>query len=209
MDAKQVDGRIKRMLGGIRQAFRGKIARTDAGGGVQRTQIEGLDGETVQALEHAEQFGFTAHPPAGSDCIVLPLGGQTSHGIVVNTCNGAYRITNLQEGETAVYNADGAKIVLKKGRIVDIDCQVLNIKAPGGVNVEAPNVNCSEQITAAGQINGNGGMAIQGGNGATFSGDVRQTGGSYTTDQDVVASGKSLSGHKHTGDSGGTTTAPI
>ena len=33
MDAKQVDGRIKRMLGGIRQAFRGKIARTDAGGG--------------------------------------------------------------------------------------------------------------------------------------------------------------------------------
>ena len=91
MDAKQVDGRIKRMLGGIRQAFRGKIARTDAGGGVQRTQIEGLDGETVQALEHAEQFGFTGHPPAGSDCIVLPLGGQTSHGIVVNTCNGAYR----------------------------------------------------------------------------------------------------------------------
>lgn len=60
MDAKQVDGRIKRMLGGIRQAFRGKIARTDASSSVQRAQIEGLDGETVQALEHAEQFGFTA-----------------------------------------------------------------------------------------------------------------------------------------------------
>ncbi|WP_234404183.1 phage baseplate assembly protein [Neisseria elongata] len=43
---------------------------------MQRTQIEGLDGETVQALEHAEQFGFTAHPPAGSDCIVLPLAGD-------------------------------------------------------------------------------------------------------------------------------------
>ena len=139
----------------------------------------------------------------------MPLGGQTSHGIVVNTCNGAYRITNLQEGETAVYNADGAKIVLKKGRIIDIDCQVLNITAPGGVNIDAPNVDCTAEITAAGQINGNGGMAVKGGNGATFEGDVRQTGGSYTTDQDVVASGKSLSGHKHTGDSGGTTTAPI
>ena len=173
MDAKQVDGRIKRMLGGIRQAFRGKIARTDAGGGVQRAQIEGLDGETVQALEHAEQFGFTGHPPAGSDCIVLPLGGQTSHGIVVNTCNGAYRITNLQEGETAVYNADGAKIVLKKGRIIDIDCQVLNIKAPGGVNIDAPNVDCTAEVTAAGQINGNGGMAVKGGSGASFEGDVR------------------------------------
>lgn len=78
MDAKQVDGRIKRMLGGIRQAFRGKIARTDAAAGVQRAQIEGLDGETVQALEHAEQFGFTGHPPTGSDCIVLPLRQPTS-----------------------------------------------------------------------------------------------------------------------------------
>ena len=209
MDAKQVDGRIKRMLGGIRQAFRGKIARTDAAAGVQRAQIEGLDGETVQALEHAEQFGFTAHPPAGSDCIVVPLGGQTSHGIIVNTCNGAYRITNLQEGETAVYNADGAKIVLKKGRIIDMDCQVLNIKAPGGVNIDAPNVDCTAEVTAAGQINGNGGMVIKGGNGASFEGDVRQTGGSYTTDQDVVASGKSLTGHQHPGDSGGTTGAPL
>ena len=108
-----------------------------------------------------------------------------------------------------MYNADGAKIVLKKGRIVDIDCQVLNIKAPGGVNVEAPNVNCSEQITAAGQINGNGGMAIKGGDGASFEGDVRQTGGDYTTDQDVVASGKSLTGHQHPGDSGGTTGSPL
>ena len=209
MDAKQIDGRIKRMLGGIRQAFRGKIARTDAGSGVQRAQIEGLEGETVQALEHAEQFGFTGHPPAGSDCIVVPLGGQTSHGIIVNTCNGAYRITNLQEGETAVYNADGAKVVLKKGRIIDIDCQVLNIKAPGGVNIDAPNVDCTAEVTAAGQINGNGGMAIKGGNGATFEGDVRQTGGSYTTDQDVVASGKSFTGHKHPGDSGGTTGVPL
>ena len=39
MDAKQVDGRIKRMLGGIRQAFRGKIARTDAGSGVAQHKI--------------------------------------------------------------------------------------------------------------------------------------------------------------------------
>lgn len=75
------------------------------------------------------------------------------HGLPVN-----YRITNLQEGETAVYNADGAKIVLKKGRIIDIDCQVLNIKAPGGVNIDAPNVDCTAEVTAAGQINGNGGI---------------------------------------------------
>lgn len=198
MDSKQVDGRIARALGAVRQAFRGVIRRTHSGGGVQRIQLEGLDGETVQDLEHAEQFGFTAHPPAGSDCVVVPLGGKTSHGIIVTTTNGAYRITGLAEGETAVYNRDGAKMVLKNGRIIDIDCEVLNIKAPGGVNIDAPNVDCTAEITAAAQINGNGGLAIRGGNGARFEGDIEQINGSYTTDQDVVASGVRLAGHDHT-----------
>ena len=71
----------------------------------------------------------------GSDCVVVPLGGKTSHGIIVTTTNGAYRITGLSDGETAVYNADGAKMVLKKGRVIEIDCDKLNIKAPGGVNI--------------------------------------------------------------------------
>ncbi len=208
MDAKQIDGRIRRALGGIRQAFRGKTARTDSVGGVQRIQIEGLDGETVQDLEHAEQFGFTAHPPAGSDCVVVPLGGKTSHGIIVTTTNGAYRVSGLAEGETAVYNADGAKITLKRGRIIDIDCETLNINAPGGVNITAPNVDCSAEITAAGQINGNGGLAVEGGGGATFKGNVRQEGGDYTTDGDVVAGGISSRSHTHPGDSGGSTGAP-
>ncbi|MCP2041788.1 phage baseplate assembly protein V [Neisseria sp. HSC-16F19] len=206
MDAKSVDGRIARALGAVRQAFRGKISRTQSGGGVQRIQLEGLAGETVQDLEHAEQFGFTAHPPAGSDCVVVPLGGKTSHGIIVTTTNGAYRITGLAEGETAVYNQDGAKIVLKQGKIIEIDCsqlviraeQGISMSAPAGMEIDAPNVRCTAEITAQGQINGNGGLSIQGGNGAVFTGPVRQTGGSYTTDQDVVASGISLSGHDHT-----------
>ncbi len=120
MDAKTIDNRIRRAFNGIRQAFRGKIARVKAAGGVQQIQVEGLEGETVQDLEHAENFGFTSNPPAGSDCVVVPLGGKTSHGIIVTTTNGAYRITGLAEGETAVYNADGAKMVLKKDSVFHV-----------------------------------------------------------------------------------------
>ena len=170
MDAKTIDNRIQRAFNGIRQAFRGKIARVKAAGGVQKIQVEGLEGETVQDLEHAENFGFTSNPPAGSDCVVVPLGGKTSHGIIVTTTNGAYRITGLAEGETAVYNADGAKMVLKKGRIIEIDCETLNIKAPGGVNMV---------------------------------GDLDTTG-------KLTNNGKNVgSDHKHTGDSGGTTSDPL
>ena len=89
MDIKTIDKRIKQAFNTVRQGFRGKVARVQAGGGVQKIQVEGLDGETVQDLEHAENFGFTSNPPAGSDCVVVPLGGKTSHGIIVTTTNGA------------------------------------------------------------------------------------------------------------------------
>lgn len=205
MDIKTIDKRIKQAFNTVRQGFRGKVARVQAGGGVQKIQVEGLDGETVQDLEHAENFGFTSNPPAGSDCVVVPLGGKTSHGIIVTTTNGAYRITGLSDGETAVYNADGAKMVLKKGRVIEIDCDKLNIKAPNGVNITSEKVECSAELTAQGQINGNGGMAVQGGNGTTFTGNVNMVGDLHTTGE-LTNNGKDVgSTHKHTETNGSET----
>lgn len=205
MDIKTIDKRIKQAFNTVRQAFRGKVARVQAGGGVQKIQVEGLDGETVQDLEHAENFGFTSNPPAGSDCVVVLLGGKTSHGIIVTTTNGAYRITGLSDGETAVYNADGAKIVLKKGRVIEIDCDKLNIKAPSGVNITSEKVECSAVLTAQGQINGNGGMAVQGGSGTTFTGNVDMVGDLNTTGA-LTNNGKDVgSTHKHTETNGSET----
>ncbi|HEZ0533793.1 TPA: phage baseplate assembly protein V, partial [Neisseria meningitidis] len=66
-------------------------------------------------------------------------------------------------------------------------------------------VETSAVLTAQGQINGNGGMAVEGGDGATFSGDVNQTGGSFNTDGDVVAGNISLRQHPHTDSIGGKT----
>ena len=209
MDIKTIDKRIKQVFNTVRQAFRGKVARVQAGGGVQKIQVEGLDGETVQDLEHAENFGFTSNPPAGSDCVVVPLGGKTSHGIIVTTTNGAYRITGLSDGETAVYNADGAKMVLKKGRVIEIDCDKLNIKAPSGVNITSEKVECSAVLTAQGQINGNGGMAVQGGSGTTFTGNVDMVGDLNTTGA-LTNNGKDVgSTHKHTETNGSETGAVI
>lgn len=205
MDIKTIDKRIKQAFNTVRQGFRGKVARVQAGGGVQKIQVEGLDGETVQDLEHAENFGFTSNPPVGSDCVVVPLGGKTSHGIIVTTTNGAYRITGLSDGETAVYNADGAKMVLKKGRVIEIDCDKLNIKAPSGVNITSEKVECSAVLTAQGQINGNGGMAVQGGSGTTFTGNVDMVGDLNTTGA-LTNNGKDVgSTHKHTETNGSET----
>ena len=108
----------------------------------------------------------------------------------------------------AVYDESGSSIILKKGRLIEIDCDTLKITASTKVDIHSPVVETDHVLTAQGQINGNGGIAIQGGSGASFTGNVTQTKGSFTTDGDVPANGKSLVGHTHRGDSGGVTGKP-
>ncbi|AJO90316.1 TPA: phage baseplate assembly protein V [Haemophilus influenzae] len=192
----------------IRQAFRGVLHLVKSADNIQKVQASGLADETLQDVELMQQFGFTSVPPANTQAVILPIGGQTTHGIVIATENGSFRVKNLQGGEVAVYDESGSSIVLKKGRLIEIDCDVLKINAATKVDISSPLVETDQVFTAQGQINGNGGMAVQGGSGASFTGNVQQSGGSFTTDGDVEAGIISLRNHKHTGDSGGKTTKP-
>ena len=192
----------------IRQAFRGVLHLVKSADNIQKVQASGLADETLQDVEFMQQFGFTSVPPAYTQAVILPIGGQTTHGIVIATENGSFRVKNLQGGEVAVYDESGSSIVLKKGRLIQIDCDVLKINATKKVDISSPLVETDQVFTAQGQINGNGGMAVQGGSGASFTGNVKQSGGSFTTNGDVKAGTISLSNHKHTGDSGGKTSKP-
>lgn len=175
----------------IRQAFRGKLTLTQSGESIQRVQVQGLADETLQDIEQLQQFGFTSHAPAHTDVIVIPLGGDTSHGIVIASEHGSFRVKNLQSGEVAVYDQSGSSIVLKQGKLIEIDCDTLYIKAQTKIRMESPLVEASEVLTAQGQINGNGGLVVSGGSGATVSGSLKTTG-------DVVAGDISLQNHTHT-----------
>lgn len=192
----------------IRQAFRGVLHLVKSADNIQKVQASGLADETLQDVELMQQFGFTSVPPANTQAVILPIGGQTTHGIVIATENGSLRVKNLQGGEVAIYDESGSSIVLKKGRLIEIDCDVLKINAATKVDISSPLVETDQVFTAQGQINGNGGMAVQGGSGASFTGNVEQRGGSFTTDGDVEAGAISLRNHKHTGDSGGKTSKP-
>ena len=192
----------------IRQAFRGVLHLVKSADNIQKVQASGLADETLQDVELMQQFGLTSVPPAGTQVVVLPMGGETTHSIVIATENGSFRVKNLKSGETAVYDESGSTIILKQGRLIEIDCDILKITATTKFEISSPIVETDRVFTAQGQINGNGGMAIQGGSGASFTGNVTQTGGSITTDGDVTASGKSLVSHTHQGDSGGMTGQP-
>lgn len=198
---RQVQKQIDRALSGVRQAYRAVIALCASDTPVQLAQVDGLSGETTPDLELFQHYGFTSNPPAGSMAVVIPLGGKTSHGVIVATEHGT-RIQSLKTGETAIYTAEGDSIVMRNGRVIDITTETLNIKASTAVNIDAPTVNMTHQLEVQEQITGKGGMSVSGGEGVEIDANVNVT-------QDVFIGGKGLRHHKHQGDSGGTTGEPL
>ncbi|EGT5658471.1 phage baseplate assembly protein V [Citrobacter braakii] len=217
---QEVNRRISQALRHIRQAFRGVTSATDSSTKVQQLQMKALAGENLDGAEYFQHYGFTSCPLPGTMAIIVPLNGSTSHSVVVATEHGAYRLTALKPGEVALYTDEGAKIVLKRGRIIDVECDKYRVKcneydvnAKNRATFTTPEVTASDQVIAEGKLTGNGGMAIKGGDGgatATFEGTLEQTGGDYKTDGDVIAGSISQKDHTHTnGNNGAPTGKPI
>lgn len=202
---QRMQSMINRALAAVRQPFRAKLTGLNSAPGVQLAQADALAGEQLQAAELFQHFGFTSAPPAGTQCIVLPLGGKTAHAIIVATENGAYRVQALQGGEVCVYNQWGASITLKKEKIVEVECDHFRVNAKESITMETKlwQATASTGTTFASPslaIGGMGGVKAQ----ASLDANL-QTTGDVTSQGDHVAGGISLRHHHHPGDSGGVT----
>jgi len=184
-----IQRQISRALGSIRSAFRAVLTLVESGAGVQLAQGDGLAGEQVQAAEVFQHYGLTSNPPAGSMAVVLPLGGKTSHGIVIATEHGSYRLQGLESGEVALYSDEGDSVVLRRGRVIELTTETLRITAPTGVEID------TAALTVTGQIIGQGGLVVSGGAGAA----AQIEGGLAVTGGDVTADGYGVKSHHHEG----------
>jgi len=208
-DTSRLDARIGRALGRIRLAFRAVLKTLDTKPGVQLMQAAGLSGETLQASELFQHFGFTSAPPEGTQCIVLPIAGKTAHSVIVATEAGAYRVDGLKSGEVAVYNQSGAKIVLKEGKIIEMECDDFLLTAGKSIRMTAPEIEAyaSEHMglyAPAWDMGAEGEEDSE----ALWRGNVHFTGTSRA-DVDHVTGAVSLRHHVHKGCQGGETEKPI
>ena len=157
-----------------------------------------------------QQFGFSSGIPADSQLIVLPLAGRSSASVVIATEHGAYRL-KVGPGEVRMYSQEGAYVHIKAGRVVDIDCDDLRIKAKNSAVIEAgqgivldtPLTTVTGNMTATGEKGDSVEMTAN----VRLQGDIIQV-GSHTSSGDQIAGGKSQMHHTHPGDSGGTTGEP-
>jgi phage baseplate assembly protein V len=154
----------------------------------------------------------------GGDFILVRTDGSPTYQFAVVVDDRRYRPTDLAEGESQHYNAFGDHVYLKadgtvvvngnskieaNAPTVEANCETASVKASTSAEIDSPATTITGQLTVQGQIVGQGGMAVSGGSGASVEGDLEVTNG------DVTADGTSLKHHKHTGDSGGTTSEPL
>lgn len=196
MDARTLKKMVTDAIGGVRLALRGRLQRAGGAKQVILVQSDGLAGEQFNDAELFQQPGLRSIPIAGMQTIVLPLGGRSANGVVVAMSNGALFITDLQPGEVALFNEnDGVanSIVLRNGRLVEINCATLNINASEAVNITTPAVTMTTSTTAiaADTVSIDAPTTTASGNlnvAQTVAGAV-----------DVTAAGKSLKAHVHNG----------
>lgn len=150
MSPSYVQRQIERAMASRRQGLRGKVSGLSAAKRVQLAQVSGVAGETFQGMEVFQQAGFRSLPLSGTEVIVIPLHGQSAHGVVIASANGQLHVANMQAGETAIYNeTDGHFIHLKNGKVIRMEAQVIELVASQKVVVDSPLLDASGEVKDA------------------------------------------------------------
>jgi phage baseplate assembly protein V len=163
----------------VNLAVRAVVKTIDDAKKMQLLQVEALDGETRDNVEHFHPYGLSSSPKDGAEAILLRLNGTPDNGVVVCVSDRRHRIKNLESGEVVVYDATGSKVLLKANGDIEVTPSSGKAKLTGDLHV-----------TGKLDVDGKG----------TFSDDV-DCSGTVTGSSDVVGGGIHLKTHTHKGSS--------
>lgn len=108
-------------------ASRAVILLTDDAPKTPTAQVRILADEVRDGVEHFQHYGFTSRPLPKCEAIVLALGGDRSHAVIIASGDRRYRLQGLEEGEVALYTDEGDKIVMKRGNTIEIHTDELHV----------------------------------------------------------------------------------
>jgi phage baseplate assembly protein V len=173
-DAARLLAPMARRLGNM--VARGAVSAVNAATKMQSLQLRLMAGEAKDSVEHFEPFGFTSKPLAGAEHITLFLDGDRSHGVTIVVADRRYRVIGLEDGESALHDAYGNKVHLKKDGTIAI-------VATTQLQITSPLVTMSGNLQVVGDISAGGTVTAPTVNGTT----------------NVTFGGKSGIGHTHSG----------
>jgi phage baseplate assembly protein V len=121
LSQNELDQISKLIANRLRNMFaRGEVKKITKGK-TTKAKVEFLSGEIFDGIEMPQQFGHQSHPPVGSEVIALFLGGNRDHGSIIATFNKSHtQQEELEEGETAMFDRSGSKVVIKADGSISI-----------------------------------------------------------------------------------------
>lgn len=139
---------------------------------LRRVRLRGFDAAAVQhgraeaggidAKDNAERwqdYGFSAAPVDGQG-LMLHIAGHT---LVLRVDRLGERPA-LSSYEVMVWHKEGHSVTLKAGRVVDVDCDTLHVRASRGVVFDTPIVDIKRQARVNGKdIDGHDHGGVQNG----------------------------------------------
>ena len=93
---------------------------------LRELRLDVLAGESLEQVEHFQEYGFTSAPHDDAEAILLSLGGDRGHSVVIATGDRRYRIP-VVKGEVAMFTDEGDKIHLKRGNEIHIVTDTLRV----------------------------------------------------------------------------------
>lgn len=112
----------------------------DDSGSVQKQQFK--TPFDVSSTRRMTEFGFSSGLPAGSDVLILSLGGDRSSQVIIASNHGSSRYGNLEPGETVIYDAQGKSILLGLEKLT-VDCAGQDIEV---INAAIATVEATEKV---------------------------------------------------------------
>ncbi|WP_210014581.1 phage baseplate assembly protein V [Pseudomonas palmensis] len=129
---------------------RGELALSNPDGMMQTMQMRLNADEVKDGMEHFEPYGFTSNPHPGAEAVAVFVGGDRSHGLVIQVSDRRFRLQALKTGEVALYTDEGDFLHFKRGREISIETMTLRIKAGTAVEFDTPLISTTGRIESVG-----------------------------------------------------------
>lgn len=110
------DAGRRTLLGAARAVLKSISARASQTR-AQHVDLTALAGEAIDGAEHMEPYGWTARPHPGAEAVVVFVGGNRSHPLVVSVADRRYRMQGLVDGEVAIHDDLGQAVHLTRDGI--------------------------------------------------------------------------------------------
>lgn len=148
----------------------------------QGLQLKVLADEAADDVERFQNYGHTSVPPAGSEAIVLGIGGARAGLVAIAVEDKSVRPKDLEAGDNCLYHLEGHRLILRKDGLAELEAKTVIIKASEKVTIMSPDTEIQGPLHVTGEI---------------------------TSDTDVKTGTTSLKDHKHNESGGGQTSSPV